>query len=104
MITDSNGNLISINGHTVNVESGEKFSSILLTSSIYFEVTAGEGDVSTAYFDGTYLYTGPDYTVNNQQYILVNIYVKASGGPDGAFERNVHGNDYRLGWFRVILV
>ena len=102
--TDSNGNLISINGHTVNIESGEKFSSILLTSSIYFEVTAGEGDVSTAYFDGTYLYTGPDYTVNNQQYILVNIYVKASGGPDRTFERNVHGNDYRLGWFRVILV
>lgn len=102
--TDSNGNLISINGHTVNVESGEKFSSILLTSSIYFEVTAGEGDVSTAYFDGTYLYTGPDYTVNNQQYILVNIYVKASGGLDRAFEKNAYGNDYRLGWFRVILV
>ena len=101
---DSNGNLISINGHTVDVASGEKFSSILLTSSTYFEVTAGEGDVSTAYFDGTYLYTGPDYTINNQQYILVNIYVKASGGPDRAFEKNAHGNDYRLGWFRVILV
>ena len=112
--TDSNGNLISINGHVVDVANGNEFSSTCLgigslgafdeNDSIYFEVTAGEGDVSTAYFDGTYLYTGPGYTINNQQYILVNIYVKASGGPDKAFEKNAYGNDYRLGWFRVILV
>ncbi len=102
--TDSSGKLISINSHAVDVASGETFSSILLTSSIYFEVTAGVGDVSTAYFDGTDLYTGDNYTINKQQYILVNIYVKASGGPDKTFERNEKGYDYRLGWFRIILV
>lgn len=102
--TGENGKLISINGHAVDVASGETFSSILLTSSIYFEVTAGVGDVSTAYFVGTDLCTGPGYIINNQQYILVNIYVKASGGPDKTFERNEKGYDYRLGWFRVILV
>ena len=112
--TDESGKLVLINGHTVDVTSGNTFSSTCLgigslggfdeKDSIYFEVTAGEGDVSTAYFDGTYLYTGPDYTINNQQYILVNIYVKASGGPDKTFEKNAYGNDYRLGWFRVILV
>lgn len=110
--TDSDNNLESINGHAVD---GNTFSSTFLgigslgasfddKDSIYFEVTAGEGDVSTAYFDGTFLYTGPDYTINNQQYILVNIYVKASGGPGRAFEKNAYGSDYRLGWFRVILV
>ena len=99
---DSKGTLTSVNGHAVKVQSGGTFSSILLTSSVYFEVSDASGSYSQAYFDGTYLYTGDGYTIDRQNYILINIYVKASGGPDKTFERN--SRDHLLGSYRIILV
>ncbi len=99
---NTKGTLTSVNGHAVKVQSGGSFSSILLTSSVYFEVSDASGSYSQAYFDGTYLYTGDGYTIDRQNYILINIYVKASGGPDKTFERN--SRDHLLGSYRIILV
>lgn len=99
---NTEGTLTSVNGHAVEVKSGGSFSSILLTSSVYFEVSDASGSYSQAYFDGTYLYTGDGYTIDRQNYILINIYVKASGGPDKTFERN--SRDHLLGSYRIILV
>lgn len=96
------GTLTSVNGHAVNVGTNESFSSILLTSHVYFEVSDASDSYSRAYFDGTYLYTGDGYTIDRQNYILINIYVKASGGPDKTFERN--SRDHLLGSYRIILV
>lgn len=98
----TDGTLTSVNGHAVKVQSGGSFSSILLTSSVYFEVSDASDSYSRAYFDGTYLYTGDDYEIDRQNYILINIYVKASGGPDETFERN--SRDHLLGSYRIILV
>ena len=98
----TDGTLTSVNGHAVEVKSGGSFSSILLTSPVYFEVSDASDSYSRAYFDGTYLYTGDGYTINKQNYILINIYVKASGGPDKTFERN--SRDHLLGSYRIILV
>ena len=100
--TSTDRTLTSVNGHAVEVKSGGSFSSILLTSSVYFEVSDASGSYSQAYFDGTYLYTGDGYTIDRQNYILINIYVKASGGPDKTFERN--SRDHLLGSYRIILV
>lgn len=100
--TSADGTITSVNGHAVEVKRGESFSSILLTSSVYFEVSDASGSYSQAYFDGTYLYTGDGYTIDRQNYILINIYVKASGGPDKTFERN--SRDHLLGSYRIILV
>lgn len=99
---NTEGTLTSVNGHAVEVKSGGSFSSILLTSPVYFEVSDASDSYSRAYFDGTYLYTGDDYEINRQNYILINIYVKASGGPDETFERN--SRDHLLGSYRIILV
>ena len=78
----------------------------LIMKSIYFKVSFGDGEISTAYFgeDGTTLYTGPGYKPNNQEYIMVNVYCKASGGPAGSYLESVHGWDKLLGQFRVILI
>ena len=100
--TSTDRTLTSVNGHTLNVGTNESFSSILLTSPVYFEVSDASDSYSQAYFDGTYLYTGDGYTIDRQNYILINIYVKASGGPDETFERN--SRDHLLGSYRIILV
>ncbi len=73
---------------------------------IYFEVSFGEGEISTAYFgeDGSTLYTGAGYKPNNQEYIMVNVYCKASGGPAGSYLESKHGWDKLLGQFRLILI
>ena len=78
----------------------------LIMKSIYFKVSFGDGEISTAYFgeDGSTLYTGPGYTPNNQEYIMVNVYCKASGGPAGSYSESERGWDKLLGQFRVILI
>lgn len=72
-------------------------------SALRFEV--GDKD-STAKFDGTTLYTGANYKLNNQEYILINIYVKASGGPfagNDAWKASNSNSDKLLGQFRIFL-
>ena len=78
----------------------------LIMKSIYFKVSFGDGEISTAYFgeDGTTLYTGAGYTPNNQEYIMVNVYCKASGGPTASYSESEHGWDKLLGQFRLILI
>lgn len=57
----------------------------------------------TAFFDedGITLYTGADYELNNNQYIRINIYVKASGGPGGEWKPN--NFDKLLGFIIITL-
>ncbi len=76
------------------------------TDKIYFKVSFGDGEISTAYFgeDGTTLYTGAGYKPNNQEYIMVNVYCKASGGPTGSYSESERGWDKLLGQFRLILI
>lgn len=69
-------------------------------SALRFEV--GDKD-STATFDGTTLYTGPNYQLNNQEYILINIYVKASGGPNETWAASNSNSDKLIGQFRIFL-
>lgn len=58
----------------------------------------------TAFFDdddGITLYTGADYELNNNQYIRINIYVKASGGPNAPWSTN--NFDKLLGFIIITL-
>lgn len=59
----------------------------------------------TAFFgkdkDDTTLYTGADYEPNKNQYIRINIYVKASGGPGGEWKPN--NFDKLLGFIIITL-
>ncbi len=58
----------------------------------------------TAFFDeddGITLYTGADYKLNNNQYIRINIYVKASGGPNAPWSTN--NFDKLLGFIIITL-
>lgn len=55
----------------------------------------------TAFFIGTTLYTGADYEPNMNQYIRINIYVKASGGPGGEWKPN--NFDKLLGFIIITL-
>lgn len=55
--------------------------------------------------DGT-IHTGANYKVGNNQYILIRIWIKASGGPNGGFNGGKYGNkDYKklLGELRIYL-
>lgn len=58
----------------------------------------------TAFFDkdGKTLYTGADYQLNNNQYIRINIYVKASGGPSTSWTEN-NSYDKLLGFIIITL-
>ena len=58
----------------------------------------------TAFFDkdGKTLYTGADYKINNNQYIRINIYVKASGGPNELWTKN-NSYDKLLGFIIITL-
>lgn len=50
--------------------------------------------------------TGANYKLNNNQYILIRIWIKASGGPNGNFDGGKYGNkDYKklLGELRIYL-
>lgn len=50
--------------------------------------------------------TGAHYQLNNNQYILIRIWIKASGGPGGNFDGGKYGNDnYKklLGELRIYL-
>ena len=50
--------------------------------------------------------TGANYKLNNNQYILIRIWIKASGGPNGGFNGGKYGNkDYKklLGELRIYL-
>lgn len=60
----------------------------------------------TAFFgkdedNDTTLYTGADYEPNSNQYIRINIYVKASGGPGGSWSAN--NFDKLLGFIIITL-
>lgn len=87
--------------------SGSKLSLFLDNlNKLRFEVArVDESDPNppTAFFDedGITLYTGADYELNNNQYIRINIYVKASGGPGGSWSAN--NFDKLLGFIIITL-
>ena len=65
---------------------GAKLNEVAQPSYLRYEVAKLNDDdpnPPTASFaaDGETLYTGADYSANKNQYIRINIYVKASGGP-----------------------
>ncbi len=75
-------------------------------NTLRFEVArVDESDPNppTAFFnkDGKTLYTGADYKPNMNQYIRINIYVKASGGPGGSWSAN--NFDKLLGFIIITL-
>ena len=65
-------------------------------------------DDSTAHFEGNTVHTGSKYTLNDQ-YILINIYVKSSGGPFVDFAESSSSDmlmdivSDKHGTFRIIL-
>lgn len=70
------------------------------------------GKDGTSYTDATInsatgeIQTGAHYKLNNNQYILIRIWIKASGGPNGGFNGGKYGNkDYKklLGELRIYL-
>lgn len=70
------------------------------------------GKDGTSYTDATIdpttgtITTGTHYQLNNNQYILIRIWIKASGGPGGNFDGGKYGNkDYKklLGELRIYL-
>lgn len=70
------------------------------------------GKDGTSYTDATIdpttgtITTGAHYQLNNNQYILIRIWIKASGGPGGNFDGGKYGNkDYKklLGELRIYL-
>lgn len=70
------------------------------------------GKDGTSYTDATIIsatgeiQTGAHYQLNNNQYILIRIWIKASGGPGGNFDGGKYGNDnYKklLGELRIYL-
>lgn len=70
------------------------------------------GKDGTSYTDATInsatgeIQTGAHYKLNNNQYILIRIWIKASGGPGGNFDGGKYGNkDYKklLGELRIYL-
>lgn len=78
------------------------------TSALEFTI----GKDGTSYTDATIdpitgtITTGAHYQLNNNQYILIRIWIKASGGPNGNFDGGKYGNkDYKklLGELRIYL-
>lgn len=78
------------------------------TSALEFTI----GKDGTSYTDATIdpitgtITTGAHYQLNNNQYILIRIWIKASGGPGGNFDGGKYGNDnYKklLGELRIYL-
>lgn len=70
------------------------------------------GKDGTSYTDATInsatgeIQTGAHYELNKNQYILIRIWIKASGGPNGNFDGKKYGNkDYKklLGELRIYL-
>lgn len=78
------------------------------TSALEFTI----GKDGTSYTDATIdpntgtITTGANYQLNKNQYILIRIWIKASGGPKGNFDGEEYGNkDYKklLGELRIYL-
>lgn len=78
------------------------------TSALEFTI----GKDGTSYTDATIdpitgtITTGAHYQLNKNQYILIRIWIKASGGPNGNFDGGKYGNkDYKklLGELRIYL-
>ena len=78
------------------------------TSALEFTI----GKDGTSYTDATIdpitgtITTGAHYQLNNNQYILIRIWIKASGGPNGNFDGKKYGNaNYKklLGELRIYL-
>lgn len=101
----------AVDGDNGGVKQEEKSGSKLSLFSdnlnkLRFEVArVDESDPNppTAFFDedGITLYTGADYELNNNQYIRINIYVKASGGPNAPWSTN--NFDKLLGFIIITL-
>lgn len=101
----------AVDGDNGGVKQEEKSGSKLSLFSdnlnkLRFEVArVDESDPNppTAFFDedGITLYTGADYKLNNNQYIRINIYVKASGGPNAPWSTN--NFDKLLGFIIITL-
>ena len=93
-------------GSPTAFESGNMidFATAVKDGSIYFVVSDSAGALATAYFDGTYLYTGAGYTIGSDQYIQIYIYVKAAGPKGGFANQSSHGYDKLLGGYRIRLI
>ena len=66
-----------------------------------FVVNTEETDSKATIDAENNLITGADYKPDNNQYILINIYVKASGGASGKFDDSQY--DKYLGRIRIFL-
>lgn len=98
----------------MNTSTVTQGTSYALTESANVHLSALDftiGKDGTSYTDaridsnGT-IYTGANYKVGNNQYILIRIWIKASGGPNGNFDGGKYGNDnYKklLGELRIYL-
>ena len=67
-----------------------------------FVINTEETDSTASIGDENVLITGADYKPDNNQYILINIYVKASGGAAKSFGDNQQYDKY-LGRIRIFL-
>lgn len=98
----------------MNTSTVTQGTSYALTDSANVHLSALDftiGKDGTSYTDaridsnGT-IYTGANYKVGNNQYILIRIWIKASGGPNGNWNGEKFGNkDYKklLGELRIYL-
>ena len=85
---------------------GNQLTEVSQTSLRYEVAKLNDDDPNppTASFDadGQTLYTGADYSANKNQYIRINIYVKASGGPTTPWKGNDE-HDKLLGFIIITL-
>lgn len=102
-------------GETPILEKDSENKTVLIDGAKALEFTIGKG--GDLYSDAKFeidenkkptgnIITGSNYALNNNQYILIQIWIKASGGPEGNFDGEKYGNaNYKklLGELRICL-
>lgn len=113
-ITIKEYSAVTVASAEMNTSTVAQGTSYALTDSAKVDLSALDftiGKDGTSYTDaridsdGT-IHTGANYKVGNNQYILIRIWIKASGGPNGGFNGGEYGNkDYKklLGELRIYL-
>lgn len=113
-ITIKEYSAVTVASAEMNTSTVAQGTSYALTDSANVDLSALDftiGKDGTSYTDaridsdGT-IHTGANYKVGNNQYILIRIWIKASGGPNGGFNGGKYGNkDYKklLGELRIYL-
>ena len=113
-ITIKEYSAVTVASAEMNTSTVAQGTSYALTDSAKVDLSALDftiGKDGTSYTDaridsdGT-IHTGANYKVGNNQYILIRIWIKASGGPNDSFNGEKYGNkDYKklLGELRIYL-